>query len=73
MKWNTLITEIQAAGWSQGQIAKYCGCTQGFISQIKNKKLQRVSYEIGKNLSDLHGLVVKDRDLNDSITTTKKK
>ena len=36
MNWNQIIQDIQDAGYSQKQIAEFCGCSQGFISQVKN-------------------------------------
>lgn len=36
MDWSKIIQDIQDAGYSQKQIAEICGCSQGFISQVKN-------------------------------------
>ena len=38
MDWSEIIQSIQDAGYSQKQIAEKCGCSQGLISQIKNKQ-----------------------------------
>lgn len=60
MDWSNIICELQDAGYSQYQIAKYCGCSQGLISQIKTKKYtkdgkqQTVSYAMGVALLSLY-------------------
>lgn len=61
MDWSTIIRDIQAAGYSQKQIAEFCGCSQGLISQIKNKHKKNngksrtaVSFELGTSLLKMH-------------------
>lgn len=65
MNWSTIIEDLQKAGYSQKQIAHYCNCSQGAISQIKAKFSQNntthnksVSFDLGNKLIDLHNNVV---------------
>lgn len=58
MDWPTIIQELQDAGYSQKQIAESCGCTQGLISQIKNKQIKNASYSVGFGLINLYEQVV---------------
>jgi hypothetical protein len=65
MNWSTIIEDLQKAGYSQKQIAQYCNCSQGAISQIKSKFSQKctgnnktVSFDLGNKLIDLHNNVV---------------
>ena len=61
MDWTKIIQEIQDAGYSQRQIAEICGCSQGFISQVKNnyyrtqnsKSKKAISFEVGTALLKL--------------------
>lgn len=59
MDWSDIIQKLQDAGYSQKQIAQFCGCTQGLISQVKNKQIKNVSYSIGLGLTSLHEQVVR--------------
>ena len=62
MDWTKIIQEIQDAGYSQKQIAEICGCSQGFISQVKNnyygtqnsKGKKAISFDVGTALLKLH-------------------
>ena len=62
MNWTQIIQDIQDAGYSQKQIAEFCGCSQGFISQVKNnyyrtqntKSKKAISFEVGTSLLELH-------------------
>lgn len=60
MDWSRIIQDIQDIGMTQRQIAEFCNCSQGTISQIKNRYGKRnntqisVSYEIGSALKRLH-------------------
>ncbi|ROV56659.1 hypothetical protein [Neisseria chenwenguii] len=66
MDWPQIIQDLQNAGYSQKQIAEICGCSQGFISQVKNnyysdkkiKAKRAVSFEVGASLLELHKKVV---------------
>ncbi|EGV38767.1 hypothetical protein [Neisseria weaveri] len=65
MDWTQIIQDIQDAGYSQKQIADFCGCSQGFISQVKNnyyrtqntKSKKAISFETGTALLELHKIV----------------
>lgn len=60
MDWSKIIQDIQNTGITQKEIAEYCDCLQGTISQIKNRYGKKdnsqisVSYEIGIALQKLH-------------------
>lgn len=65
MNWSIIIDDLQKAGFSQKEIANYCHCSQGAISQIKTKFSNHgvninktVSFELGNRLIDLHNSVV---------------
>ncbi len=66
MNWSEIIQAIQDAGYSQKQIAERCGCSQGLISQIKNKQKKEdsksraaVSFEVGTALLSLYQTISK--------------
>lgn len=60
MDWSKIIQDIQNVGMTQKEIAEFCNCSQGTISQIKNRYGKKgnaqiaVSYEIGTALKQLH-------------------
>ena len=60
MDWSQIICDIQGTGMTQREIAEYCSCSQGTISQSKNKYGKKdgsqisVSYSIGLALKKLH-------------------
>lgn len=60
MDWSKIIQDIQNAGMTQKEIAEYCDCSQGLISQIKNRYGKKnnsqvsISYGIGVSLKKLH-------------------
>ncbi|SSY70673.1 helix-turn-helix domain-containing protein [Alysiella crassa] len=60
MDWSKIIQDIQNIGMTQKEIAEFCNCSQGTISQIKNRYGKKdnaqisVSYEIGTALKNLH-------------------
>lgn len=60
MDWSKIIQDIQDAGLTQKEIADFCNCSQGMVSQIKNRYRKKenakisVSYEIGTLLKQLH-------------------
>lgn len=68
MDWSIIIENLQDAGYSQKQIAKICGCTQGLISQVKNKQIKNVSYSIGLGLTKLNEQV--ERAQNNSTQSS---
>ncbi len=53
MNWPALISEIQAAGWSQPQIATECQCAQSTISDLAGGKTKDPRYTIGERLKQL--------------------
>lgn len=58
MNWAELITELQAAGITQVQMAERCGCTQSTICDIRNGRVIRPRYEIGAGLMELRDEIV---------------
>lgn len=60
MDWSQIIHDIQETGMTQRKIAEYCSCSQGTISQIKNRYGKKdgsqisVSYNVGVALKKLH-------------------
>lgn len=67
MDWSKIIQDIQNIGMTQKEIAEFCNCSQGTISQIKNRYGKKdntqisVSYEIGMALKTLHNTRVLDK------------
>lgn len=55
MNWSQLVLSIQAAGWSQPQIAAACNCAQSTISDIAAGRTKDPRFSIGKALIDLAG------------------
>lgn len=59
MDWSKIIQDIQNVGITQKEIAEFCNCSQGTISQIKNRYGKKdnaqisVSYEIRTALKRL--------------------
>ena len=64
MDWSKIIQDLQQTGLTQNEIAKYCNCSQGLISQIKNKQVtakrsrKTLSFEIGDALLKLYSEVI---------------
>lgn len=54
MNWQKTISELLAAGLTQIEIAKSCGCAQSTISEILNDEKRVPSYPIGAALLELH-------------------
>jgi transcriptional regulator with XRE-family HTH domain len=53
--WQSLITDLQAAGVTQKEIAAACGCSQAFVSDIsRGRHRGTVSYDLGTALKALH-------------------
>lgn len=53
MNWPALISSIQAAGWSQPQIAAECHCAQSTISDLAGGRTKDPRYTIGEKLKQL--------------------
>lgn len=53
MNWPALISDIQAAGWSQPQIAAECHCAQSTISDLAGGRTKDPRYTIGERLKQL--------------------
>lgn len=53
MNWPDLISSIQAAGLSQPQIAKECGCAQSTISDLSAGRTRDPRFSIGEALKAL--------------------
>ena len=53
MNWPALISDIQAAGWSQPQIAAECRCAQSTISDLAGGRTKDPRYTIGERLKQL--------------------
>lgn len=58
MDWKKLISEAMNAGRTQTEIAAYCNCSQGHISDIFNGKVKDPSYSLGKSLEAFHMIAV---------------
>lgn len=54
MNWSEVVKTIQSSGFSQHEIADYCGCQQSHISLLKrNQRGQNLTYEIGVKLIEM--------------------
>ncbi len=53
MNWIDLITQLNAHGLTQQQIAAACGCGQTTISEIAAGKTKEPRYGLGQKLIDL--------------------
>ena len=54
MNWKLIITELQASGLTQAQIADKCGCSQAAVSSILGGQIVEPKYAIGMALVALH-------------------
>lgn len=54
MNWKTLIAELMAAGLTQPQIAKHCGCSQATVSELASGVTAQPRYPLGAALVALH-------------------
>lgn len=54
MDWKQIISELQARGYTQPQIARYCGCGQASISDLATGKTSQPRYSLGELLLQLH-------------------
>lgn len=54
MNWKTLIADLVAAGITQPQIAKQCGCSQATVSELANGVTLQPRYPLGAALVALH-------------------
>ena len=54
MDWSVLIRGIQEKGFSQAEIAGFCGCEQPQISLLMhNKRGKSLSFEVGNRLLEM--------------------
>lgn len=54
MDWKKIITDIMAAGITQPQIAKQCGCSQATVSELATGATSQPRYSLGAALLVLH-------------------
>ena len=59
MNWKKLISEIQAAGHSQGWIASELGIKQPSVSDIANGNTKEPKWVVGNKLVKLHRRVMR--------------
>lgn len=54
MDWAKVVQTIQENGFSQMEIANFCGCTQPQISTLFTKKRgRRISFDIGTKILEM--------------------
>jgi hypothetical protein len=56
MDWKNIIEEIQAAGFSQTEIADYVGKSQAWVSAIAQGKVADVRYSDGSKLLSMRAM-----------------
>jgi transcriptional regulator with XRE-family HTH domain len=54
MNWHNIISELEASGMSQAQIARAVPCAQPYISQLKSGVRKSPGYAIGAALVEMH-------------------
>lgn len=54
MNWGKAISELEASGLTQSEIADTAGCSQAYISQLKTGARNSPDFDIGKAIVDLH-------------------
>lgn len=55
MDWKSIISNLQASGLTQVQIAEAAGISQAHVSDLMNgRRGKRVSFDIGRRLEALH-------------------
>lgn len=54
MDWKTLITELEAAGLTQKEIAERARCSQPYVSQLKSGARRSPEFDIGNAIVALH-------------------
>ena len=55
MNWKKITLDLLGTGLTQTQLAELVDCSQNMISDLSlGKKGERLSYKIGKKLTDLH-------------------
>ena len=57
MNWKSLIEELQAAGFSQTEIADYVGKSQAWVSLIAQGKMADVRYSDGAKLLSMRAVL----------------
>lgn len=55
MNWVETIALLKRAGFTQPEIADYCGCAQSTISDLSTGKSATCRYPIGEALKELAG------------------
>ena len=53
MDWITMVSALQARGWSQARIADRCGCAQSAISDLAAGRTRDPRYSLGEKLAHL--------------------
>ena len=53
-KWQKIITDLRAKGWSQVEIAEYAGCSQPHIGRLQRDRNLDPKWSIGDALCRLH-------------------
>lgn len=56
MNWQNIIKELQAAGFSQPQIAARCECSQASISALSIGKTKEPNFTLGQKIMAMHKL-----------------
>lgn len=59
MNFQTIVKEIQAAGYTQSQIAKQCNCAQATISDLLTGAITDPRYSTVEPIQALHRLVMR--------------
>lgn len=59
MDWKKLIADLMAAGITQPQIAKRCGCSQATVSELATGVTVQPRYPLGAALVALHKTTTK--------------
>lgn len=54
MNWKTILSEIQAQGLSQAQIAARLDKSQAWVSAVSQSKYEDLRWQDGQNLIALH-------------------
>lgn len=58
MNWAEMVQRIQDHGFSQPEIADFCGCSQPQISTLLTKKRgKRVSFDLGTKIIEMKELI----------------
>lgn len=66
MNWVETIALIQKAGYSQSQIAEFCGCAQPTINELATGKTHDPRDSLGQALRRLHAKAKRQLAANES-------